>query len=82
MILPAEDIHPEAAERLMWLASVDQPPFDSKPGEPWKKGNAAEGLARPDERVMAAARLADFLKARQAAESIPALRVRSTRSTR
>ena len=75
MILPAEDIDPEAAERLIWLASVDQPPFDPKPGEPWKKGNAAEDLARPDERVMAAARLADFLKARQAAEPIPALRV-------
>ena len=62
VILPAEDIHPEAAGRLMWLASVDQPPFDSKPGEPWKKGNAAEDLAWPDERVLAAARLAEFLR--------------------
>ncbi|MEJ7639517.1 MAG: hypothetical protein WKF75_16460, partial [Singulisphaera sp.] len=75
VILPGKDINTEAAERLMWLSSVDQPPFASKPGEPWKKGDAAEGLARPDERVMAAARLADFLKARQAAQSIPALRV-------
>ena len=74
VILPAEDIHPEAAGRLMWLASVDHPPFDSKPGEPWKKGNTAEDLAWPDERVMAAARLADFLRARQVGEPIPALR--------
>lgn len=75
VILPGEDINTEAAERLMWLASVDHPPFDSRPGEPWKKGNAAEGLTWPDERVMAAARLAGFLKARRVDEILPALRV-------
>ncbi len=75
VILPDEDIAPEAAGRLILLASVDQPPFDSKPGEPWKMGNAALDLALPDERVMAAARLADFLRVRQAEEPIPGLRV-------
>ena len=75
VILPGEDIMHEAAQRLIWLASVDQPPFDAKPGEPWKKGDAAEGLARPDERVLAAARLADFLKVKRADAPIPALRV-------
>ncbi len=82
VILYADDIDPEAAAGLIWLASLEEPPFHSNPGEPWKKGGAAEDLAMPDGRVIAAARLAGFLKARRDAEVLPALRVVAIHPTR
>jgi hypothetical protein len=61
VILPMEDINWGAAGRLIWISGLE-PPFDPRPGRVWKSGDSVSGQAQGDERVLAAAKLADFLK--------------------
>jgi hypothetical protein len=61
VILPADDLDRDAAGPLIRLDGFD-PPFDGRPGRAW--ATSADGLATPDPRASAAARLAAFLKAR------------------
>jgi hypothetical protein len=75
VILPRGEIEWEAAGPLILIAGLP-PPVDPRPGRFWKSGDAAKGTVQADERVLAAARLAAFLKSKQARpeSSIPALR--------
>ncbi|HEX8201839.1 MAG TPA: hypothetical protein VF590_15290, partial [Isosphaeraceae bacterium] len=61
VILPADDLDRDAAGPLVPLHGLD-PPADGRPGIQW--GTEVDGLAPPDPRAAAAARLASFLKAR------------------
>jgi len=56
VILPADDVDPEAVGRAILLSRFE-PPFEPRPGRVW---SSSEG--RPDERVLAAVKLAAFLQ--------------------
>jgi hypothetical protein len=62
VILPLEDIDLEAAGPLVWLDRFNAPSGLS-PGEVWASADPQSGVDRPDDRLIAAAQLADFLKA-------------------
>ena len=57
VILPAEDVEPDAVSHAILLSGFE-PPFEPRPGRVW---SSSEG--RPDERVLAAVKLAAFLQA-------------------
>ncbi|MBV8554494.1 MAG: hypothetical protein JO116_02940 [Planctomycetaceae bacterium] len=75
VILPREDFDWEAAGRLVKVCGL-KPPQDPRPGIAWKMGDAAGGLEQADHRVLAASRLAAFLKpmADRDQREVPALR--------
>ncbi|HMB02555.1 MAG TPA: hypothetical protein VKP69_02310, partial [Isosphaeraceae bacterium] len=76
VILPKGDIDEEAVNRLISVVDLD-PPFDPRPGRVWKSGDSSRGQERGDERVLAAAKLADFLETAQEREKTlpPALQL-------
>jgi hypothetical protein len=63
VILPLEDIDLEAAGPLVWLDDF-KAPSGLSPGEVWGVLDPQSGVDRPDDRLIAAAQLADFLKSR------------------
>jgi hypothetical protein len=62
VILPHQDVDEKLVDRLIQIVNLD-PPFDPRPGQVWKSEKGASRPAEGDEHVLAAARLADFLKA-------------------
>jgi hypothetical protein len=56
VILPADDVDPDAVGRTILLSRFE-PPFELRPGRVW---SSSEG--RPDERVLGAVKLAAFLQ--------------------
>jgi hypothetical protein len=56
VILPNQDVDEKLVDRLIQIVNLD-PPFDPRPGLFWKSEKGAR-----NERVLAAAKLADFLK--------------------
>jgi hypothetical protein len=61
--LPSEDVDVESAGPLLQLTGEGlTSPVDSRAGVLWKSKSAGEDVERVDERIVAAARLARFLK--------------------
>jgi hypothetical protein len=69
VLLPKDEIDLERAGPLIQLVDNGNLPDDRTPGTPWKKDDAGTGLAKADEAIVDAARLAAFLKRSQAASS-------------
>ena len=65
VILPADDVDPEAVGRATLLSGFE-PPFEPRPGRVW---SSSEG--KPDERVLAAVKLAAFLQSALACPGEP-----------
>lgn len=61
VILPKQDTTLEAPGRLLWILGLD-PPFQPKAGVQWKSLFSTSGKERVDPKVLAATRLADFLR--------------------
>jgi hypothetical protein len=61
VILPHQDIDEKFLDRLIQVVNLD-PPFDPQPGRVWKSQKGANGQAEGDARVLAAAKLADYLR--------------------
>ena len=78
-ILPADDLEIEPLGRMIKITGVElAAPADPRPGLLWKAKDPKGGMDEVDARVVAAARLAAFLKApgrEREAEAAPALRI-------
>ncbi len=62
-LLPSEDVDVQSAGPLIQITGRKlAPPAESQAGVVWKSKSAGEEAARPDERIIAAARLARFLR--------------------
>ncbi len=67
VILPRDEIVPATLERLVRLCQFELP-VDPKPGETWNRIDPKPGLPVRNDRVLAAARLAAFLRDRLSTE--------------
>ena len=62
-LLPSEDVDVQLVGALIQITGVELTrPADSRAGVVWKSKSAGEEVARPDERIISAARLARFLR--------------------
>jgi hypothetical protein len=67
VILPLSDLNRAGAGPLLSVVA-EHPPVDARPGRFWGTSEPPDNLSQPDPRIAAAARVAAFLKARQASE--------------
>jgi hypothetical protein len=60
VLLPHQEIDAKFVDRLIRVVNLD-PPFDPQPGRVWKSEKGTSRQAEGDARVLAAAKLADYL---------------------
>jgi hypothetical protein len=70
VMLPAEDVDEEKAGLLVAIRGLE-PPFEPRLGRLWLTDETSEGLGKANQGVLAAAKLAAFLKSALARESKP-----------
>lgn len=70
-VLPMEDLDPRALGPLPRLLGIEKPPPEGNLGKVWKARDEKSGLEIDENRVVKAAKLAQFLKSVRAGKDLP-----------